>query len=113
MSIPDNNFEKAPSEIKRFKRGRKPGKKVDDYENPKDKNARPSLDRFSVSLPIALGRVVRRLKPEMDLEYSKIFRKGLDLVIKEAFDERAITQKTYDNYKAARDSFHDDDFRGN
>lgn len=112
MSIPDNNFENDPGEIKRFRRGRKPGQKKSGDKTPKDKNDRPNLTRFSVSLPVALGRVVRSLNSEMDLRYSQIFRKGLDLVVKEAFDERKITIKTYDHYKAARDSFHDDDFRG-
>lgn len=109
MEIPDHNNE-VP--VGRFKRGRTPGKKLAAYGKKKNPNDRPSLQRFSVSLPVALARVVRKLKGEMDLEYSKIFRKGLDLVVAEAYKKREITQKTYDNYKSARLPFHDDDMTG-
>lgn len=97
---------------KRFKRGRRPGVPIDGYppkDSPSNPNDRPHLDRFSVSLPIDLARVVRGLKGEMDLEYSKIFRKGLDLIIDMARKNGEISQKTSDRYWKVRKKFKDED----
>ena len=65
------------TEKKSFVRGRRPGVPIEEYAKRPNPNDRPSLQRFSVSVPIELARVVRLLKSELDLEYSKIFRKGL------------------------------------
>jgi hypothetical protein len=97
-------------EKKRFRRGKKPGQK----ETPKKKNPndRPGLQRFSVSLPIELGRMVRALKPQLDLEYSKIFRSGLDEVVERSYAQGKIGRKFYEDYKTIRRSFRDEDFSG-
>lgn len=95
---------------KRFSRGRRPGVPLNKY--PKDKanpNDRPGLQRFSVSLPAALARVVRGLKGEVDLEYSKIFRKGMDLFVRMSYEKGEISKKTYDRYWAERRVFRDED----
>lgn len=97
---------------KRFRRGRKPGVPIDGYP-PKDKafnpNDRPGLQRFSVSVPAELARVVRGLKGEMDLEYSKIFRKGLDLIVDMAEKKGEISKKTSVRYWEIRRKFRDED----
>ena len=100
---------------KRFSRGRRPGVPITEYAKKSKKlnpNDRPGLQRFSVSLPVALARFVRGLKPQLDLEYSKIFRNGLDKVIEEAYREGKINRQFYDDYWVARRSFRDEDWGG-
>ena len=98
-------------EKQRFKRGKKPGQKAA-RKRSKNPNDRPGLQRFSVSLPVALGRMVRALKPQLDLEYSKIFRSGLDQVVELSFQEGKISKKFYEDYRAIRRSFRDEDWGG-
>jgi len=95
---------------KRFSRGRRPGVHLDQYEKkPVNPNDRPGLQRFSVSLPTSLARVVRGLKGEMDLEYSKIFRKGLDLIVDMGYNKGEISKQTHDRYWTERRAFKDED----
>jgi hypothetical protein len=101
----------TPPEKKRFRRGRRPGA-APSKKPKKNPNDRPGLERFSVSLPIALGRMVRALKPQLDLEYSKIFRSGLDEVVERSFEAGKISRKFYEEYKAIRRSFRDEDWSG-
>jgi hypothetical protein len=109
--MPNNNPEK-----KRFSRGRRPGVPITEYPDKKsgklNPNDRPGLQRFSVSLPVALARFVRALKPRLDLEYSKIFRSGLDKVIEEAYRDGKIDSQFYDDYWATRRAFRDEDWSG-
>ena len=100
---------------KRFSRGRRPGVPITAYEKKSKKlnpNDRPGLQRFSVSLPVALARFVRGLKPQLDMEYSKIFRSGLDQVVEQAYREGKIDRKFYDDYWVARRAFRDEDWGG-
>jgi hypothetical protein len=100
-----------PAEKKSFRRGRRPG--VHGTSKPKkNPNDRPGLERFSVSLPTALGRMVRALKPQLDLEYSKIFRSGLDEVVERSFESGKISRKFYDDYREIRRAFKDEDWSG-
>ena len=101
----------TPPDKKRFKRGRRPGS-LGPKKPVKNPNDRPGLERFSVSLPTALGRMVRALKPQLDLEYSKIFRSGLDQVVELSFQEGKISKKFYEDYRAIRRSFRDEDWGG-
>jgi hypothetical protein len=103
---------KNTSEKKRFSRGRRPGVPIDQYEKTEKTNARPHLARFSVSLPIELGRMVRALAPQLDMEYSKIFRAGLDSVVEQALHQGKIDMEFYQRYKAARRAFRDEDWSG-
>ena len=101
---------------KRFSRGRRPGVPITAYPEKKSKqlnpNDRPGLQRFSVSLPDALARFVRGLKPQLDMEYSKIFRSGLDQVVEQAYREGKINRQFYDDYWVARRAFRDEDWGG-
>jgi hypothetical protein len=97
---------------KRFSRGRRPGVPIDQYEKKEKTNARPHLARFSVSLPVEIGRMVRSLKPQLDLEYSKIFRAGLDSVVEQAFHQGKIDMEFYQKYKTARRTFRDEGWSG-
>jgi hypothetical protein len=100
-------------EKKAWRRGRKPGQPVSRKPGrKKNPNDRPGLSRFSVSLPTALGRMVRALKPQLDLEYSKIFRSGLDEVVQRSFEEGKISKKFYEEYREIRRSFRDEDWSG-
>jgi hypothetical protein len=106
MDTPDNT-----NKPQRFRRGRRPGVKLSEYkkkDNPNDRN----LMRFSVSLPLPLGRIVRRLKPILDLEYSKIFRRGLDEIIDKSLESGDIPKKLHDQWFEERRHFKDDDFTG-
>src|ERR1700687_2790196 len=96
---------------KRFKRGRRPGVKLSEYEKP-NPNDRPHLGRFSVTMPITLARMVRSLKPQLDLEYSKIFPKGVVEVGRMSFEKGLISRKLYDQYWAERRLFKDEDWSG-
>ena len=100
---------------KRFSRGRRPGVPMTEYpKKPKgvNPNDRPGLHRFSVSLPVGLARYVKGLKPQLDMEYSKIFRAGLDAVVEQAYREGKIDRKFYDDYWGERRSFRDEDWGG-
>ena len=46
-----------------------------------------------------------QLKTEIDLEYSNIFRRGLDLVVKEPYQRREVTQKTMTNIRKCASPF--------
>lgn len=83
--------------------------KLKEYSKKANPNDRPAIDRFSVSLPIELARVVRGLKLEMDLEWSKIFRKGLELIVESAHNKGDISKETYDRFWEVRKGFRDDD----
>lgn len=96
---------------KRFRRGRRPGVKLSEYQKP-NPNDRPHLARFSITMPVALARVVYALKPQLDLEYSKIFRKGIDEVVRMSFEKGMISRKLYDQYWAERRLFKDEDWSG-
>jgi hypothetical protein len=48
----------------------------------------------------------------LDNEYSKLFRRGIDLVVKEDFVDGKIDRKTYDEYWNVRRLFKDEDFSG-
>ena len=95
----------------RFSRGRRPGVKLKDYE-PKNPNDRPSLSRFSITMPRGLARVVRSLKTQLDLEYSKIFRRGIDEFMIENFKEGRISKETYARYRDERGKISDEDWAG-
>ena len=56
--------------------------------------------------------MVRALKPQLDLEYSKIFRSGLDEVVERSYEAGKISKKFYDDYKEIRRSFKDEDWSG-
>lgn len=100
-----------PPKRKRFRRGRVPGVPKAAKKAPKT-NDRPHLARFSVSLPVELGRIIRGLAPQLDMEYSKIFRAGLDAVVEQALHQGKISMKFYQDYKAARRQFRDEDWGG-
>jgi hypothetical protein len=93
---------------KSFVRGRKPG--VKNSKKKVNPNDRPNLRRFSLSMPIELARTMAKLKTMLDQEYSKIFRHGLDLVVKEGLKNGKIDRKTYDEYWTKRRLFRDEDF---
>jgi hypothetical protein len=75
-------------------------------------NARPGQLRFSLSLPVKLGRIVHHLAPQLDLNYSQIFRNGLDAVVEKALIEGKIDMKFYKEYKAARKISRDENLSG-
>ena len=107
MDTPDNT-----NNPQRFKRGRRPGVKLSEYKKKDKPNDRPNLMRFSVSMPVPLGRIMRRLKPMLDLEYSKIFRSALDGMIKKGLEEGKISKNLHDQWFEERRHFKDDDFTG-
>jgi hypothetical protein len=94
---------------KPFSRGRKPGVKLSGKKKAKT-NDRPNLRRYSVSMPIELARTVAKLKAMLHEEYSKLFRHGIDLVVKEGLNNGKIDRKTYDEYFARTRLFIDEDF---
>lgn len=83
--------------------------KLKEYPKKANPNDRPAIDRFSVSLPIEMGRVVRGFKKEMDLEWSKIFRKGLELIVESAHNRGDLSDKSYARFWEVRKAFKDDD----
>jgi hypothetical protein len=95
---------------RRFSRGRRPGVKLKDYK--KNPNDRPNLGRFSITMPTGLADVVRSLKPILDLEYSKIFRRGIEEFIIENFEKGLISKETFGNYWDERAKNSDQDWSG-
>jgi hypothetical protein len=63
-------------------------------------------------MPVELARSLAKLKPMLDMEYSKLFRRGIDLVVKEDFVDGKIDRKTYDEYWNVIRLFKDEDFSG-
>ncbi len=61
-------------------------------------------------MPIELSRTVKKLKSMLDLDYSKMFRHGLDLFVNEGRKNGTIDRKTYDEYWTERRLFKDEDF---
>ena len=103
------------SDKQRFSRGRRPGVKLDEYPPKKkgaNKNDRPNTERFSISYPAALARVVRRLPVEVDLELSKIFRQGVDLYVDIEHTKGKISHKTHERYWQERKGFKDEHLSG-
>jgi hypothetical protein len=97
---------------KRFSRGRRPGVKLNEYGPRTNTHARPGLRRFSVSVPVELSRAIEGIKSELDLDYSKLFRKGLDHVVRIGRANGEISQKACDRYWNVRHAFKDDDLSG-
>jgi hypothetical protein len=112
MSIPNkNNF--VPDEIKtRFKRGRKPGKPLSEYEERTNPNDRPGLKRFSVSMPVAMGIAVEQISAHIDSDFSKMFRKSMDLYVDFLFNTGAIDKTLHTRYWTARRPFNNNDMTG-
>ena len=45
---------------------------------PENPNARPNIERFSMSVPRGMGKLIRQLCEESDLAFSQVFRRAMD-----------------------------------
>jgi hypothetical protein len=65
---------------------------------------REYTERMTVSMPKGLSDVLRAICMELDLEYSKVFRRGLDRFIEQMYREKRISPHLYSRYQAFRRS---------
>lgn len=63
-------------------------------------------------MPIDLAATVEKVSVMLDQDYSKLYRRGFDLVVIEVYNGGRIDRKTYDEYRAIRHLFRDEDFAG-
>lgn len=46
--------------------------------DPANPNSRPNIERFSMSVPRGMGKLIRQLCEESDLAFSQVFRRAMD-----------------------------------
>jgi hypothetical protein len=61
-------------------------------------------ERMTISMPKGLADVLRAICLELDLEYSKVFRRGLDRFIEEKHRNHEISSHLYARFQAFRRS---------
>jgi hypothetical protein len=69
-------------------------------ENTKSPAYRENTQRMTISLPRGLPEVLRPICRELALEYSKVFRRGLDAFVRENHDK--ISPELYEQYNRLR-----------
>jgi hypothetical protein len=70
--------------------------------NTKSSAYREYTERMTISVPRGLAVVLRSICNEMDLEYSKVFRRGLDTFIRD--NRQLISPELFQRYQAFRRS---------
>jgi hypothetical protein len=70
-----------------------------------NKNARPNIDRLSVSVPKGMGTVIKLLAKVADLDVSKMLRKGFDEYMR--VNESSHLKSTRDEYYKLRSRWRD------
>jgi hypothetical protein len=63
---------------------------------------RENTERMTLSMPRGLPDIVRPICKALDLEYSKVFRRGLDLFVEE--NKQKISPRLYASYQVLRRS---------
>jgi hypothetical protein len=73
-------------------------------DNEKDKKMsaayRENTERMTISVPRGLPNLLKSICVDLDLEYSKAFRRGIDLFVEENKNE--INPRLYASYQAFR-----------
>ena len=66
-----------------------------DLESP---SYRPNTERMTISLPRGLPGLLRPICKELDLEYSKMFRRGLQMFIEAKHANKELSEDLYQDY---------------
>jgi hypothetical protein len=72
---------------------------ADEEVNTQSSAYRENSERMTVSMPRGMSRVLRSISANLDLEYSKVFRRALDQFIEQQFAAGHIRPENYRAYQ--------------